>query len=222
MLRQWALATGAEGAEAAAARCRCSSQPGHALLLSKLLIVTDGEAWGWLEAQAIAGWTVRNGAKSDTLGTKSSPKRLANKPTLDRQSLISSDTLLIYSMASVFAGTTNFAAFQVHKILGLVARWPSRTTLGSLDDGTSLTSIVAGLSSAVRPSSAPPANHTTQPFLLRIEPGSPMARRAALAAICQQFPEHTAPGLLALHATFKLATKYAAGFGAKSHRDQNR
>eukprot|EP01051_Picozoa_sp_SAG22_P018600 SAG22_NODE_3177_length_1874_cov_1.482817_2_plen_434_part_01 len=160
LLRQWAIAAGPEGAEAAAFRCRTSTQPGHALLLSQLLIVADAEAWGWLAAQAMAGWTI-------------------------------------------------------HKLLGLVARWSAQISLASLADETSLTHIVAEVSRAT----AAPAGNTqpdrpSQAFLLRIDPGSPMARRAAVVALCEQFPEHTAPGLLALHAANSLASKFVGGFGA--------
>ena len=56
-------------------------------------------------------------------------------------------------------------------------------------------------------------------YLRRIEPGSPLARKAALTSVCHLFPNHTVPGLLDAHAAAVLCSQWSGGFEQHAQLD---
>jgi hypothetical protein len=113
-------------------------------------------------------------------------------------------------------------AWELHKLLGLVARHVTLPIEGYAST-TSLTRLVATLQ--LRLGDVSHVERYTSPmeiddsYLRRIEPGSPLARRAAFVSVCQAFPQHTIPCMLDMHAAVVLASQWGGAWAEYSALD---
>ena len=99
-------------------------------------------------------------------------------------------------------------AWELHKLLTLVARH-ANLPIGGYGTTTSLTRLATTLQLRLGDgASAGSKMDVDDSYLRRIEPGSPLARRAAFAAVCQAFPRHTVPGMLDIHAAVVIASQW--------------
>lgn len=103
-------------------------------------------------------------------------------------------------------------AWELHKLLALVARHISLPIEG-YNHTTSLTRLTAMLQLQLGNERYTAHGDVDDNYLRRIEPGSPLARRAAFTTICRLFPRHTVPSMLDMHAAVVLSSQWG-GFWA--------
>lgn len=99
-------------------------------------------------------------------------------------------------------------AWELHKLLSLVARHKSLPIEGYAQT-SSLTRLTSTLQLQLGDAERHPLHaEIDDSYLRRIEPGSPLARRAAFITICSKFPRHTVPSMLDMHAAVVLASQW--------------